>query len=121
DYAAWQRQSLDGQQIESHLKYWRQQLGGEIRSLELPTDRVRPARQSYRGGRHYAKLSQEVTGKLKEMSRREGVTVYMLLLAAYQVLLMRLSGEEDVRVGTPVAGRTRKEVEGLIGFFVNTL
>ena len=121
DYAAWQRQWLEGQQMDSQLKYWRQQLGSEIRSLELPTDKVRPARASYRGGREYAKVSPEVSRKLREMSRRESVTVYMLVMAAYKVMLMRVSGQEDVRVGTPIAGRNRSEVEGLIGFFVNTL
>ena len=121
DYAAWQRGWLEGEEMERQMRYWRGQLGGEVRSLELPLDRVRPTRQNYRGGREYAKLSQEVRGKLREMSRREGVTVYMLLLAAYKVMLMRVSGEEDVRVGTPIAGRNRREVEGLIGFFVNTL
>ena len=121
DYAAWQREWLEGQQMDSQLKYWRQQLGSEIRSLELPTDKVRPARASYRGGREYAKVSPEVSRKLREMSKRESVTVYMLVMAAYKVMLMRVSGQEDVRVGTPIAGRNRSEVEGLIGFFVNTL
>ena len=121
DYAAWQRGWLEGEEMERQMRYWRGQLGGEVRSLELPLDRVRPTRQNYRGGREYAKLSQEVRGKLREMSRRESVTEYMLLLGAYKVMLMRVSGEEDVRVGTPIAGRNRKDIEGLIGFFVNTL
>jgi len=116
DYAAWQREWLEGEQLERQLRYWRKQLGGEIRSLELPTDKVRPAHQSYRGGREYASVRQEVTRKIKELSRREGVTDYILLLAAYKAMLMRVSGEEEVSMGTPIAGRNRRELEGLIGF-----
>ena len=121
DFAAWQRDWLDGDQMERQLRYWRKQLAGEYSSLELPTDRARPARQSYRGARLVANVSPEVSRRLKELSRQESVTVYMLLLAAYKVMLMRLSGQEVVTVGTPIAGRNRRELEGLIGFFVNTL
>ncbi|HEU5133283.1 MAG TPA: condensation domain-containing protein, partial [Pyrinomonadaceae bacterium] len=121
DYAAWQREWLQGEVLEEELRYWREQLAGAPQVLELPTDRVRPAVQSYRGGHEEFAFSKELSDGLKELSRREGVTMFMLLLAAFQVLLSRYSGSEDIVVGTPIAGRRHKEVEGLIGFFVNSL
>ncbi|HEX8459414.1 MAG TPA: amino acid adenylation domain-containing protein, partial [Pyrinomonadaceae bacterium] len=99
----------------------REQLSGAPETLELPTDRVRPAVPSHRGGTVRVRLEAELMRRLKEVSRREGVTLYMLLLAAFQTLLSKYSGQEEVVVGSPIAGRTRAEVEGLIGFFVNTL
>ncbi len=90
-------------------------------ALELPTDRVRPAVATYQGASERIELSRDVTEKLKQMSRREGVTLFMSLLAGFQVLLARYSGQMDIAVGTPIAGRNRREIEGLIGFFVNTL
>ncbi|GGA46179.1 hypothetical protein CYANOKiyG1_65170 [Okeania sp. KiyG1] len=121
DYAAWQRQWLQGEVLESQINYWKQQLSPELPVLELPLDYPRPKVQTYRGGKKYLQLSQELTSSLKELSRQEGVTLYMSLLAAFKVLLSRYSGQSDMIVGTPIANRDRTELEGLIGFFVNTL
>src|SRR6267142_2519108 len=120
DFAVWQRGWLQGEVLEEQLGYWRKQLA-EIPVLELPTDKVRPGVASHRGGWVRFELSEELTGKLKELSRREGVTLFMMLLAAFQVLLSRWAGQDDVVVGTDVANRNRLETEGLIGFFVNQL
>jgi amino acid adenylation domain-containing protein len=126
DYAAWQREWLTGEVLERQLDYWTRQLtggsaGGQLPALELPTDRPRPAVQTFRGAMRGFELPEELSRELKRLSRREGVTLYMLLLAAFQALLYRYSGQEQLLVGTPSAGRSRKELEGLIGFFVNTL
>jgi aspartate racemase len=120
DYAVWQRQWLHGEVLEQQLSYWRQQLAN-LPVLELPTDRPRPAVKTYQGTRHYFKLPPSVNEALQALSRQEGVTLFMTLLAAFQTLLYRYTGQEDVVVGTPINGRTRAETEGLIGFFVNTL
>src|SRR5205085_9451638 len=121
DYAVWQRQYLSAERMAREVNYWREQLSGSSGLLQLPTDRARPALQSYRGGVVRFRLGEEVCRGLRELSRRAGSTLFMTLLATYQVLLWRLSGERDISVGTPVAGRTRSEVEPLIGLFVNTL
>ncbi|HKG78967.1 MAG TPA: condensation domain-containing protein, partial [Pyrinomonadaceae bacterium] len=121
DYAVWQREWLSEEVLEAQVKYWREQLRGAPAVLELPTDRPRPAVQSYGGQRQRVELEEELTSQLKELSRREGVTLFMTLLAAFQVLLWRYSGQQDIVVGTPTAGRSRSELEPLIGFFVNTL
>ena len=121
DYAVWQRKWLQGAVLERQLAYWKQQLAGAPAALELPTDFPRPTVQSYRGGSQELVLSAEFTQALQMLSRREGVTPFMTLLAAFQVLLSRYSGQEDVSVGAPIAGRNRVEVEGLAGMFVNTL
>jgi len=121
DYAAWQRGWLQGEVLDRQLSYWREQLGGAPPVLELPTDRPRPAVQSFRGATYEFTLGEELTAGLKGLSRSEGVTLFMTLLAGFQALLSRYTGQEDVSVGTPIAGRTRGEVERLIGFFVNTL
>jgi amino acid adenylation domain-containing protein len=121
DYAAWQRDWLRGESLETQLAYWRQQLGGAPRALELPTDRPRQRVQTSRGAHLPVRLGRELTEALEALCRREGVTPFMALLAALQVLLSRYSGQDDVCVGSPVAGRGRVETEGLIGFFVNTL
>jgi amino acid adenylation domain-containing protein len=121
DYAIWQREWLQGEVLERQSAYWRKQLADTPPALELPTDRPRPAVRSYRGALEAVRLSPELTEALKELSRREGATLFMTLLAAFQVLLRRYSGQEDVVVGTPIANRTRSETEQLIGFFVNTL
>ncbi len=122
DFAAWQRAWLSGEVLEAQLDYWREQLQGAPPVLELATDRARPAVQSFRGSHYRFQIPAEVAGELAELSRREGVTLFMVLLAAYQVLLSRYAGgQEDVVVGTPIANRQRTEVEALIGFFVNTL
>ena len=120
DYALWQREWLQREVLEQQLTYWRQALA-DLPVLELPTDRSRPMAASYRGARVSFELGEALTRGLKELGRREGATLFMTLLAAFQVLLYRYSGQEDLAVGVPVAGRSRPELEGLIGFFVNTL
>lgn len=120
DYAVWQREWLQGEVLAGHLAYWREALS-DLPVLELPIDRRRPSVSNYGGGRVRFALSADLTRALKALSRREGVTLFMTLLAAFQVLLSRVSGQEDVVVGAPIAGRNRPEVEGLIGFFVNML
>ncbi|MEW5929568.1 MAG: non-ribosomal peptide synthase/polyketide synthase, partial [Gemmatimonadota bacterium] len=121
DYAVWQRAWLAGEVLESRLGWWRERLSGAPPLLELPTDRPRPQVQDSRGASVPVGLSAEVSAGLRALSRREGATVFMALLAAWQLLLARYAGTGDVSVGTPVAGRTRLETEPLIGFFVNTL
>ena len=120
DYAQWQRGWLSGEVLENQLSYWRKQLA-RLPVLELPTDHPRPLAQSFRGARRSISFSSELVDGLKELSRREGVTLYMTLLAAFQVLLLRYTGQEDVVVGSPIANRNRGETEGLIGLFLNTL
>lgn len=121
DYAQWQRQRLQGEELEQQLSYWRKQLAGATAMLELPADYPRPVSRSYQGRRLHFTLSPELTAELKELSRREGVTLFMVLTAGFQSLLHRYTQQPEVSIGTPVAGRTRRETEGLIGFFVNTL
>jgi amino acid adenylation domain-containing protein len=121
DFAKWQREWLQGQVLEEQLQYWRGQLAGASAVLELPTDRPRPAVQSYRGARHGMVLCHELTTGLKALAQSEAGTLFMSLLTTFKVLLWRWSGQPDVVVGTPIAGRTRAETETLIGFFVNTL
>jgi amino acid adenylation domain-containing protein len=121
DYAVWQREQLRGERLEQELDYWREQLRGAPAVLELPTDRPRPAVQSHRGGRRQFTMNEELSGQIRELARSEGVTQFMLLAAAFNVLLHRYSGQEDILIGAPVAGRERAELEDLIGFFVNTL
>ncbi|HET6976590.1 MAG TPA: amino acid adenylation domain-containing protein [Pyrinomonadaceae bacterium] len=121
DYAAWQREWLSGPLLHEQINYWKQQLASAPAVLELPTDRVRRGVQSYRGGSESQVLSSDLRVRLEELSRREGVTLFMTLLAAWQMLLHRYTNQQDVVVGTPIAGRTRGEVEGLVGFFANTL
>jgi amino acid adenylation domain-containing protein len=121
DYARWQREWLTGEVLEEQLGYWREQLAGAPPVLELPTDRPRPAIQTFRGAHLPFALGGELSEALRALGRREGATLFMTLLAGFQVLLSRYTGQDDIVVGTPIAGRTRAEVEGLIGFFVNTL
>jgi len=120
DYAVWQREWLSGEVLASQLDYWKKQLR-DLPTLQLPTDRPRPAAQSYRGAQQAFKLSEELTQGLNKLSRDEGVTLFMTLLAAFQTLLSRYSGQEDICIGSPIANRKYVEIEGLIGFFVNTL
>ena len=120
DYAQWQRNWLQGETLESQLAYWNVQLDGVL-TLQLPTDRPRPAVQSFRGARQYFALPKELTETLKAFSQKQRATLFMTLLAAFKALLYRYSGQRDVAVGVPIAGRSRYEFEGLIGFFVNTL
>ncbi|HST58657.1 MAG TPA: amino acid adenylation domain-containing protein, partial [Longimicrobium sp.] len=121
DFAVWQHQHLRGDALERQLAYWRGQLAGAPALLELPADRPRPAVQSYRGAQQSVVLSAGLLARLQALGRREGATLYMVLLGAFQVLLSRYAGTADVVVGSPIAGRTRHEVEELIGFFVNLL
>ncbi|MBV9924425.1 MAG: amino acid adenylation domain-containing protein [Acidobacteria bacterium] len=120
DYAAWERERLQGSALTELLAYWRGQLGGELTALRLPTDKPATA-HSFRGARYYFELSAETSRALKTLCRQHGVTLYMASLAAFQVLLHRYTGQEDIVVVSPVAGRGRAETEGLIGCFVNTL
>ncbi|HEU5199227.1 MAG TPA: amino acid adenylation domain-containing protein [Ktedonobacterales bacterium] len=121
DYALWQREWLQGEVLEKHLDYWSQQLAGAPPLLELPTDFPRPARASYRGAQYFFDFPMDLLQSLTTLSAQEGVTLFMTLLAACQTLLMRYSGQTDLVVGTPVAGRNRVEHETLIGLFINTL
>jgi amino acid adenylation domain-containing protein/non-ribosomal peptide synthase protein (TIGR01720 family) len=121
DYAAWQRSWLQGEELESRVGWWRDHLQGMPHALELPTDRPRPAHQGYRGAVRSHRLPRALSESLRTFHRREGVTPFMTLLAATQVLLHRYSGQEDFALGTPVAGREQHGLEGLIGFFINTL
>jgi len=120
DYADWQREWLQGEVLDAQLQYWKEKLDG-VAVLELPTDRARQAVTGYRGASESFRVSAELTNKLEHLSKREGVTLFMSLLAGFQSLLARYCGQEDIAVGTPIAGRNRREIEGLIGFFVNTL
>ncbi|WP_036499000.1 non-ribosomal peptide synthetase [Nitrosococcus oceani] len=121
DYAVWQREWLQGKVIEEQLSYWKEQLQGSLAVLELPADRLRPAVQSHRGAAYCFTISSVIAERLKALGRREGVTLFMVLLAAFKVLLWRYSGQQNLCVGTPIANRKRVELEDLIGFFVNTL
>nr|WP_017905470.1 non-ribosomal peptide synthetase [Pseudomonas fuscovaginae] len=120
DYAQWQRDWMEAGEQARQLAYWRDQLGSDQPVLELPTDRPRPSLQSHAGARTQVELDRVLVEGLKGMARRQGVTLFMLLLASFQALLHRHSGQNDIRVGVPVANRSRVETEGLIGFFVNT-
>ncbi len=121
DFALWQRKWLQGDVLEELLAYWKRHLEGAPPVLELPMDHPRPAVQTYRGAREGLVFDRGLWEALKQLSRQEGVTDFMTLLAAFQTLLYRYSGQEDVVVGTPIAGRNRLEIEQLIGFFVNNL
>ena len=120
DYAIWQRDWLQGAVLDKQLSYWREQLK-DLPVLDLPTDRPRPAMQSFRGALIGFDLPESLTKGLEALSQRAGVTLFMTLLAAFQLLLQRHSGQDDIVVGSPIAGRNKVEVEGLIGLFVNTL
>ncbi|RYZ32408.1 MAG: non-ribosomal peptide synthetase, partial [Myxococcaceae bacterium] len=121
DFAVWQQGWLQGEALETQLAYWKEKLAGAPATLELPTDRPRPPVQSHRGATVEVRLALPVSESLKALARQEGATPFMLLLSAFQVLLSRYSGQDDISVGSPIAGRTQAETEGLIGFFVNTL
>ncbi|MEM8529468.1 MAG: condensation domain-containing protein, partial [Chloroflexota bacterium] len=120
DYAVWQRQWLQGATLERHLHYWREQLQ-DAAPLDIPTDFPRPAVQSYRGGVLPVRFGKDLTAQLTALSQRTGTTLFVTLMTAWQALLARYSGQDDLMVGMGTAGRTRKEIENLIGFFVNTL
>jgi amino acid adenylation domain-containing protein len=120
DFAKWQREWLQGEVLETQLAYWRQQLNG-ISMLNLPADRPRPAIQSYRGKRQFLQLPKQLSEALETLSQREGVTLFMTMLAAFKTLLYHYAQQEDIVVGSPIANRNRSEIEALIGFFVNSL
>jgi amino acid adenylation domain-containing protein len=121
DFATWQRRTLAGETLERELAYWREQLQNLPVALQLPTDRPRPAVETTRGAKQSTVIPKEVSDKLKELSRREGATVFTALLAAFHTLLYRYTSQHDIVIGSPIAGRTLAETEGLVGFFVNTL
>ncbi|MDF0752669.1 amino acid adenylation domain-containing protein, partial [Marinobacter sp. 71-i] len=120
DFALWQRRALEAGDGEADLAYWTRRLGDKPPVLELPADRPRPAQQSFRGARHVFALEPSIADGLRHLARSRGTTPFSVILAAYKVLLYRLSGQDDLSVGVPIAGRNRAETEGLIGFFVNT-
>ncbi|MGN9809240.1 amino acid adenylation domain-containing protein [Micromonospora sp. BQ11] len=120
DYTVWQRSWLTGTELDSQLDYWKRQLA-DVPTLDLPTDRPRPPVQTYRGARHDVRWSAELSRAVAELARREGVSLFMALLAGFDVVMARLSGQRDVTVGTPIANRTLTELENLVGFFANTL
>ncbi len=121
DFSVWQRKWLTGAVLENQVAYWKRQLQGAPPALELPTDRPRPPVQTTNGAQLDASLDADVAAALKSFAREQGGTVFMTSLAAFQALLYRYTGQDDILVGTPIAGRTRIETEGLIGCFVNTL
>ncbi|MFD2169309.1 amino acid adenylation domain-containing protein [Tumebacillus lipolyticus] len=121
DYAAWQREWLTGAVLQEQLDYWKGQLGGELPLLELPTDRPRPPVQTYRGALAHFEMDQALTADLKAFSHQQHASLFMTLISGFAALLHRYSGQEDLCVGTPIAGRNREELEAMIGFFVNTL
>jgi surfactin family lipopeptide synthetase A len=120
DYTLWQRSWLAGAELEAQLSYWRQKLR-DVPALDLPTDRPRPAAQSFRGARHQMAWSPELSQAIRALARAEGMSLFMVLLAGFDVFLARSSGQPDVIVGTPIANRTTTELEGLVGCFANTL
>lgn len=121
DYAAWQERQLSGGVFEKQAEYWKAQLAGDLEPLNLPSDRPRPSKESFRGARAEIHVDSDLTARLMARAREEGATFFMILLAAFKVLLHRYTGREDVLVGVPIANRQRVEVEDLVGFFVNTL
>jgi hypothetical protein len=120
DFSAWQRELLNGPVLEEQLGYWKRKLAG-VEALELPTDRGRRAQPGNEGATLRFTLSRELAEELRRMARKEGATLYMILLAGFQLLLGRYSGQQDIAVGSPIAGRSRRETEELIGFFINML
>ncbi|MBD2309010.1 amino acid adenylation domain-containing protein [Chroococcidiopsis sp. FACHB-1243] len=121
DFSIWQRDRLQGKLLETQLNYWKQQLGGELPVLQLPTDRPRPAVATFKGAKQYFRFSQELTKALNQFSQQEECTLFMTLLAAFNTLLYRYTEQEDILVGSSIANRNRAELEGLLGLFVNNL
>ena len=121
DFSLWQRRRMKGEVLQWNLSYWTQQLAGAPLQLDLPTDRPRPAMESFRGGVARFQISRDTSHALEEFAKQEGLTLFMVLLTAYQILLARWSGKDDIVVGSPSAGRVSAETEELIGFFVNTI
>ena len=120
DYALWQRKRLQEEEVNRQLDYWKYQLR-DLEHLELPRDRIRPAIQTNRGSGYRFVLNSRLVDRLKQLSRRHESTLFMTILAAFEVLLYRYTNQVDFAIGSPVANRSRKEIEGLIGFFVNIL
>ena len=120
DYAVWQRKWLQGQVLESQLNYWKRQLA-DLPTLAIPTDKTRSATQTFQGAEEAVTLGKDVTNDVHRLAQKEGATDFMVLLAAFKALLYRYTGQQDLVVGTPIAGRNRRELEELIGFFVNSL
>ena len=120
DYAVWQRQWMQDERLGNQLAYWKEQLSN-VPALQLPTDHPRPGVQSFRGAKQSLTLPRTLSDQLHKLSRKEEATLFMTLLAAFHVLLHRYTGQDDVTVGSPIAGRSRFEIEGVMGFFVNTL
>ncbi|WP_293066656.1 MULTISPECIES: non-ribosomal peptide synthetase [unclassified Moorena] len=121
DYVSWQKELVEGQEGEQLWNYWQQRLGGELPVLNLPTDKPRPPIQTDNGGSYPFKLSEKLTEQLKELAQTEGATLYMTLLAAFQVLLYRYTGQEDILVGSPTSGRSKAEFASLVGYFVDSV
>jgi len=121
DFAAWQRQWLQGEILDNKLAYWQQNLSGSLPILELPTDYPRPLEPTYQGARQSVVIPKSLTDALNALSRQEGTTLFMTLLAAFQTLLYHYTGQEDILIGAPISNRHRSELEGLIGFLLNTL
>jgi amino acid adenylation domain-containing protein len=121
DFALWQREQLQGEALQKQLSYWKNVLSGDIPILELPADRQRPAISSYRGEKQKIEIPESLTVRLVELTRKQGCSMFMIMLAAFNVLLYRYSGQDDILIGTPIANRTKPELEEIIGFFANTL
>jgi amino acid adenylation domain-containing protein len=121
DFAGWQREWLQGEELQRQLEYWRTQLSGASGVLDLPTDFPRSTEQQVAGDYKFITISRELTSRLNALSQNEGATMFMTLLAAFQILLWRYSGQSDVVIGSPIAGRNRGEIENLLGFFINSL
>lgn len=121
DYAQWQTDPLRAETMQSSMRYWKKQLGGELPVLELPTDQPRGTRQTFTGGKHRFVLPAELTEALEKLGRQENATLFMTLLTAFTILLHRHSGQDDIIIGTPIANRTLPELEPLIGVFINTI
>jgi hypothetical protein len=119
DFVRWQEELLRGPEGGEMLSYWRRQLRSPQPTLQIPTDRPRPPFPSFRGGTHEFRIDEATTGALRDLARSEGATLFTVLLAAFHVLLFRYSGQDDVLVGSPTAGRSRQDFEGVVGYFVN--
>lgn len=121
DYAIWQREGLQGQILEQQLQYWQTQLTGAPPTLNLPTDHPRPAIQTYQGAEQTLPLPTDIQQKLQTLAEQHNASLFMVLLAAFQLLVSRLAGQEDVVIGTPISGRSQPEVQNVIGYFINML
>src|SRR5690606_4676853 len=121
DYACWQQQQLSGEKLQMHSSYWHTQLEGPLPVLELPLDRSRPPVKTYNGGTIYKHIPSQLSEKLKTRCREQDATLFMGLLAAVSALLHRYSGQEDIIIGSPIAGRQHADLENQIGFYLNTL